>query len=358
LPLLGAELLLHRDKVLPGNRIAIIGTSNLALCLGLDLVQSGVYNLTFIEEKTKIEGHHYYANRLKRCGFHFYMGAKIQKIVGDNSVQKIILKTNYKKNLFLNVDTVIVDDSSPTHAIEEIDCEKTNAHIYKIAHNLNKISKKRFVSSEKSSQEAIKKLNKTTRSTQLIYCTEKNFNKDLMCQHPGELIFYLEKRKNNNVSMLLPWEFYPTPRPEDKILALNEKGKPLMYVPVISVEENKKYGVALVMIQAPSKTCFKIKALQPPLGIFSFRNSVLSGENVEFGDIILNNRKTRVHLNIPVTASLWENGIRNLNLSKTLKVRKKLFCNTGVCDHCQIHINGRLERACLINMQRGTKLVT
>ncbi len=54
LPLLGAELLLHRDKVLPGNRIAIIGTSNLALCLGLDLVQSGVYNLTFIEEKTLI----------------------------------------------------------------------------------------------------------------------------------------------------------------------------------------------------------------------------------------------------------------------------------------------------------------
>ena len=162
-------------------------------------------------------------------------------------------------------------------------------------------------------------------------------------------------QKNNNSIILMPWEFYPEPKIEEKILALDSMGKPLIYVPVVSVEKNKKYGVALVMIRAPKKISIHIRALQPPLGIYSLRNSLLQGEDVHFGDVTLNNKKTRVHLNVPVTASLWEDGIRNLGSSNP-KSFKKLFCNRGICNHCKIKINGTCLRGCQTLIQRGTKI--
>ena len=353
LPLLGAQLLLHRDRVLPGNRVAILGSSNLALCFGLDLVRSGIYNITFIEEKNKICGHHYYAHRLKRYGFYFYTGTTIQNILGNGKVQKIILKTKSGKKTSLDIDTLIYDDSSPIDSIEEATIEKTNTQIHKLAHDLNKISKQKLISLENASKKVIQKLNYENKNTKFTYLTNKTLDKDLICKHPGELICSLQITKNGYINMLLPWEFYPYPKTEEKILALDEKGKPLIYVPVISVEENKKHGVALVMIQAPKTISLKIKALQPPLGIYSFRNSVLQGENIHFGDVFLNKKKTRVHLNLPITTSLWEDGIRNLGYSKNHGF-KKLFCNRGFCDLCKIRINNKIERACLTMIQKGT----
>ncbi len=73
--------------------------------------------------------------------------------------------------------------------------------------------------------------------------------------------------------------------------------------------------------------------------------------------IEVDGRPVQAEPGISVAAALMRAGIRALRLSPAGAPRGA-FCMMGVCQECQLDIDGRRQQACLIAIEPGMRLVT
>ncbi len=314
-----AQRLLHKDHVIPGQRIVILGTSDPALFLGWELLKLGVLELSFVEPKAHVQGNHLYFSKMQKHGIPCYLSSKIKKAEGKNHLEYV-----FCKNKKVEADVLIID--SPYDEIPPL-ARKIKAHIQVISSLIP----------QPLSYQKLKFLTRRTDSSKLE-----------IAKDPAESTFLLEKKKSHTY-LTFPWELYPIPKPGSKIKACDKKGKFVDYVKVTEVEEVKKYHTYLVTVQIKNKHRKHIQSLERPCGLYSLRNPIIEGFNIKFGDVRINNIKHRIHTGTSVAASLWEKKIMKLG-------SKRLFCNTGECGYCEIKINGKNRLSCQTQIKKGTKI--
>lgn len=86
-----AQTLANIHGVQPGKRIVIIGTGNVGLVVGYQLLQAGCGIVALADASPSITGYGVHAARLARYGVPFYLPYTVRRAEGQNHVERVIL---------------------------------------------------------------------------------------------------------------------------------------------------------------------------------------------------------------------------------------------------------------------------
>jgi NADPH-dependent 2,4-dienoyl-CoA reductase/sulfur reductase-like enzyme len=86
-----AQTMMNLHRVLPGKRVLMIGSGNVGLIVGYQLMQAGATVAAVIEADRKIGGYGVHANKLRRMGVPIYTSHTIKKAGGDGSVEYAVI---------------------------------------------------------------------------------------------------------------------------------------------------------------------------------------------------------------------------------------------------------------------------
>lgn len=110
-----AQTLMNLHGVKPGKKILMLGSGNVGLVVGFQLLQAGCKLVALVDAAPRIGGYGVHAAKLARTGVPFYLGYTIKKVEGDENVQGVIIgKVDDKFNIIpgseihFDADTVCV----------------------------------------------------------------------------------------------------------------------------------------------------------------------------------------------------------------------------------------------------------
>lgn len=86
-----AQTMMNLHRVLPGKRVLMVGSGNVGLIVGYQLMQAGAELVAVIEADDKIGGYSVHASKLRRMGVPIYIRHTIQKAFGHGCVEVAIL---------------------------------------------------------------------------------------------------------------------------------------------------------------------------------------------------------------------------------------------------------------------------
>jgi NADPH-dependent 2,4-dienoyl-CoA reductase/sulfur reductase-like enzyme/Fe-S-cluster-containing hydrogenase component 2 len=91
-----AQTMMNLHGVKPGNKIFMLGSGNVGLVVGFQLIQAGCELVAVADAAKSIGGYGVHASKLARCGVPFYMSHTILKVDGSGSengerVKKVII---------------------------------------------------------------------------------------------------------------------------------------------------------------------------------------------------------------------------------------------------------------------------
>ncbi len=84
-----AQTLINVHRVMPGKRVVVVGTGNVGLIVGYQLLQAGAQLACVVEAAPTIGGYAVHANKLRRAGVPFYLGHTVVKAAGKDSVKEV-----------------------------------------------------------------------------------------------------------------------------------------------------------------------------------------------------------------------------------------------------------------------------
>lgn len=103
------------NRVLPGNKILMIGSGNVGLIVSYQLMQAGAEVVGVIEAAPQIGGYGVHAAKIRRAGIPIYTSHTIQEAKGNKSVEEaVICEVNDKwqpikgTEKILTVDTITI----------------------------------------------------------------------------------------------------------------------------------------------------------------------------------------------------------------------------------------------------------
>ncbi len=85
-----AQTMANVHRVLPGRRIVILGSGNVGLILGYQLMQAGADIVAVVEKREKIGGYGVHAAKLRRAGVPIYTGMTVKEVSGESSVEEVV----------------------------------------------------------------------------------------------------------------------------------------------------------------------------------------------------------------------------------------------------------------------------
>jgi thioredoxin reductase/Pyruvate/2-oxoacid:ferredoxin oxidoreductase delta subunit len=108
-----AQTMMNLHDVLPGKRILMVGSGNVGLVVGFQLLQSGCAVAGIVDVAPKVGGYGVHAAKLARCGVPFYLSHTVVKAEGTDSVSGVTISRideNYRPvagtEKHFSVDTV------------------------------------------------------------------------------------------------------------------------------------------------------------------------------------------------------------------------------------------------------------
>ena len=106
-----AQTMVNINRVLPGEKIVMLGSGNVGLIVSYQLMQAGAQVEALVEAAPKIGGYGVHAAKIRRAGVPIYTGTTIKRIIGTDHVT--------------GVELVELDDSfKPLDGTERIiDCD-------------------------------------------------------------------------------------------------------------------------------------------------------------------------------------------------------------------------------------------
>ncbi|WMJ84321.1 NAD(P)/FAD-dependent oxidoreductase [Oscillospiraceae bacterium LTW-04] len=84
-----AQTMINVNRVLPGKRIAMMGSGNVGLIVSYQLMQAGAEVVAIVEGAPKIGGYGVHAGKVRRAGVPIYLGHTVKKAYGVNSVERV-----------------------------------------------------------------------------------------------------------------------------------------------------------------------------------------------------------------------------------------------------------------------------
>lgn len=86
-----AQTMVNLNRVLPGRNIIMVGSGNVGLVVGFQLLQAGARLVAVVEAKPQISGYAVHANKLMRAGVPILTGHTVLEARGRNSVEEVSL---------------------------------------------------------------------------------------------------------------------------------------------------------------------------------------------------------------------------------------------------------------------------
>ena len=110
-----AQTMINVNRVLPGNKILMIGSGNVGLIVSYQLMQAGADVLGIVEALPKISGYGVHAAKVRRAGVPIFTKHTVLAAKGKDAVEEVIISEiddNWKPvpgtKKQLNVDTVAI----------------------------------------------------------------------------------------------------------------------------------------------------------------------------------------------------------------------------------------------------------
>jgi NADPH-dependent 2,4-dienoyl-CoA reductase/sulfur reductase-like enzyme len=86
-----AQTLANIYGVLPGKRILILGSGNVGLIVGYQLMQAGAQVLGIVDVLPSVHGYEVHAAKLRRANVPIYLGSTVVEARGETRVQQVII---------------------------------------------------------------------------------------------------------------------------------------------------------------------------------------------------------------------------------------------------------------------------
>lgn len=85
-----AQTMINIHRVLPGQRFVVLGSGNVGLIIGYQLLQAGADVTAVVEAAPKIGGYQVHASKIRRAGVPILTSSTIKEVKGDREVEKVI----------------------------------------------------------------------------------------------------------------------------------------------------------------------------------------------------------------------------------------------------------------------------
>lgn len=86
-----AQTMVNLHRVLPGQRVVMIGSGNVGLIVSYQLMQAGAQVAAVVEAGEKIGGYDVHAGKLRRLGIPFYLSHTVKRAAGEEGVEEVEL---------------------------------------------------------------------------------------------------------------------------------------------------------------------------------------------------------------------------------------------------------------------------
>jgi thioredoxin reductase/Fe-S-cluster-containing hydrogenase component 2 len=87
----GAQTMMNLHRVLPGNKILMVGAGNVGLIVTYQLLQAGAEVVAVVEAAPKIGGYQVHAAKIRRAGVPILTSFTIKEALGKNRVEKAVI---------------------------------------------------------------------------------------------------------------------------------------------------------------------------------------------------------------------------------------------------------------------------
>lgn len=84
-----AQTMVNINRVLPGQRVVMLGSGNVGLIVSYQLMQAGADVVALVEGAPKIGGYAVHAAKIRRAGVPIYVGHTITQVLGTNHVEQV-----------------------------------------------------------------------------------------------------------------------------------------------------------------------------------------------------------------------------------------------------------------------------
>lgn len=84
-----AQTMVNINRVLPGQRVVMLGSGNVGLIVSYQLMQAGADVVALVEAAPKIGGYAVHAGKLRRAGVPILVGHTITRVMGDGQVERV-----------------------------------------------------------------------------------------------------------------------------------------------------------------------------------------------------------------------------------------------------------------------------
>lgn len=82
-----AQTMANVNRVLPGERVLMVGSGNVGLIVSYQLMQAGAEVAALVEGAPKIGGYGVHAGKIRRAGVPIYTGHTVKRVFGDGKVE-------------------------------------------------------------------------------------------------------------------------------------------------------------------------------------------------------------------------------------------------------------------------------
>ena len=285
-----AQTMMNLHGVMPGQKVLMVGSGNVGLVVGFQLIQAGCELVAIIDAAPRVGGYGVHAAKVARTGVPFYMSHTIVKAEGDDHVTGATIAQVDSKWQFipgtekhLDVDTIciavglspmsqlarmggceMVDDPKRGGLVPVVDqygatslpgvyCvgdvsgieEASSAMIEGRIAGLAAAANSGYMTQEELEEEFVKQHGSLDQLRQGMFAPKNKGRTDLtetdegcgMCvaSCPGQAIFLI-KEEAEQAEITLPYEFMPLPKKGDKGTALSRSGQPLCEAEVVAVK--------------------------------------------------------------------------------------------------------------------------
>lgn len=86
-----AQTMANVNRVLPGQRILMVGSGNVGVIVSYQLVQAGAEVVGIVEAMPKIGAYGVHASKVRRAGVPFFLGHTIMRAEGDGRVERAVI---------------------------------------------------------------------------------------------------------------------------------------------------------------------------------------------------------------------------------------------------------------------------
>jgi len=108
-----AQTMMNLHGIKPGERILMLGTGNVGLVVGFQLMQAGCELVAMVDAAPRIGGYGVHASKVARCGVPYYLSHTIVNVIGQDKVEAVTIgQVDAKWNIIpgtektLQVDTI------------------------------------------------------------------------------------------------------------------------------------------------------------------------------------------------------------------------------------------------------------